>query len=56
MKKPKDKPATSAPEPVTVARDAVVEPPKINPRGTQAEYTSRMKYTIIGAPAPRGRS
>jgi hypothetical protein len=57
MKKPKSNPTppASPPEPA-----AVVESPhdqiKANLRETQAEYTSRMKYTIIGSPAPRGRA
>ena len=57
MKKPVPKPSTSAPTPEPEPA-AVVEPPHDQikaKRMTEAEYTSRMKFTIIGSPTPRGR-
>lgn len=59
MKKPVSKPAPPAPQPEP---DVVVEPPAALhkataiKRMTEAEYTSRMKFTIIGSPASRGRA
>ena len=57
MKKPKSNPTTPEPDTADVASApaSVVEPPHDQikaKRMTEAEYTSRMKYTIIGSPGP----
>ena len=67
MKKPKSKLAplghrparTSLPEPEAAAAFAAPIAANAAPKSkrmTEAEYTSRMKYTIIGSPAKRRRA